>query len=131
MAGVNKAIIIGNLTRDPEVRCTNSGSSVCNFDVATNEQWKDKSGTKQERVEFHKIVVWEKLAELCGEFLHKGSQVYLEGRLQTRQWEDRDGNKRYTTEIVALTVQFLDKRDAPEHAAPADQRGADDSDIPF
>ncbi|MDF1566334.1 MAG: single-stranded DNA-binding protein [Deltaproteobacteria bacterium] len=110
MAGsVNKAIIIGNLGKDPEVRYTTGGSAVCNFTVATNEQWKDKGGQKQERTEWHRIVTWGRTAELCGEYLSKGRTVYVEGRIQTRDWQDRDGNKRYTTEIVAQTVQFLDK----------------------
>ena len=110
MAGsVNKAIVVGNLGKDPEVRYTSGGSAVCNFTVATNEQWKDKSGQKQERTEWHRIVAWGKTAELCGEYLSKGRTVYVEGRIQTRDWQDRDGNKRYTTEIVAQTVQFLDK----------------------
>jgi len=131
MAGnVNKAILVGNLTKDPEVKYTNSGAAVCNFSVATNEKWKGKDGTKQERTEYHRIVAWEKTAELCGEFLSKGRSVYIEGRIQTRDWEDKDGNKRYTTEIVAQSVQFLDKASAAE--ADGQQRGGSDDDgVPF
>ena len=110
MAGsVNKAIIVGNLGRDPEVRYTPGGQAVANFTVATNETWNDKSGQKQERTEWHRIVVWGRLAELCGEYLSKGRTVYVEGRLQTREWTNKEGAKQYTTEIVAQTVQFLDK----------------------
>lgn len=107
MAGVNKVIIIGNLGQDPEVRYTASGNPVANFSVATSEQWNDKNGQRQERTEWHRIVAWGKLAELCGEYLSKGRQCYVEGKLQTRNWEDRDGHKRYTTEIVANQVTFL------------------------
>lgn len=105
--GVNKVILIGNLGKDPEVRFTPSGAAVANFNIATNESWTDKSGQKQERTEWHRIVVWGKLAELCGEYLKKGRQAYVEGRLQTREWTDKEGKKNYTTEIVAQTVQFL------------------------
>lgn len=107
MASVNKVILIGNLGTDPEVRYTPSGSAVANFNIATNESWKDKNGQDQERTEWHKIVVWGKQAENCGEYLKKGRPVYVEGRLQTREWNDKEGNKRYTTEVVATTVQFL------------------------
>jgi single-strand DNA-binding protein len=105
--GVNKVILIGNLGKDPEVRFTPSGAAVANFNIATNESWTDKSGQKQEKTEWHRIVVWGKLAELCGEYLKKGRQAYVEGRLQTREWTDKEGKKNYTTEIVAQTVQFL------------------------
>lgn len=105
--GVNKVILIGNLGADPEVRFTPGGQAVANFRVATNESWNDKNGQKQERTEWHRIVVWGKLAELCGEYLKKGRQAYVEGRLQTREWTDKEGKKNYTTEIVANTVQFL------------------------
>ena len=104
---VNKAIIIGNLGRDPEVRFTPSGRAVAKFSVATTEKWTDQQGQKQEKTEWHNIVVWGKQAETCGQYLSKGRQVYVEGRLQTRNWEDQQGQKRYTTEIVANTVQFL------------------------
>lgn len=111
MASLNKAILIGNLGADPEVRYTQGGSVVANFRIATSEQWTDKnSGERQERTEWHRIVVWGKQAETCGEYLRKGRSVYLEGRIQTREWEDRDGNKRYTTEIVADRVLFLGSR---------------------
>src|SRR5437868_9641603 len=104
MAGVNKVILIGNLGRDPEVRYTRSGQAVANFTVATNEAWTDKSGQKQERTEWHRIVVWGKAAEHCGEYLSKGRQVYIEGRLQTREWTNKEGVKQYTTEVVANPV---------------------------
>lgn len=104
---VNKVILLGRLGANPEIRYTPSGAPVANFNIATSESWNDKGGQKQERTEWHRIVVWNKLAELCNQYLAKGRQVYLEGRLQTRQWDDKDGNKRYTTEVVASTVQFL------------------------
>lgn len=107
MASVNKVILIGNLGSDPEVKYTPSGAAVANFNVATNESWTGKDGKKEERTEWHRIVAWSKLAELCGEYLSKGRTVYIEGRLQTREWNDKDGNKRYTTEVVAQTIQFL------------------------
>ena len=107
MAGINKVIVVGNLGKDPELRHTPQGQAVANFSVATSETWNDKSGSKQERTEWHRIVVWGKLGELCSKYLTKGRQVYVEGRLQTRSWDDKDGQKRYTTEIVANTVQFL------------------------
>ena len=106
--GINKVILIGNLGKDPEVRFTPSGQAVANFNIATSESWTDKtSGQKQERTEWHRIVVWGKLGELCGEYLKKGRQCYVEGRLQTREWTDKEGVKKYTTEVVANTVQFL------------------------
>ena len=104
---VNKVIVLGRLGQDPELKHTAGGSPVTNFSVATNESWTDKQGQKQERTEWHRIVVWGKLAELCAQYLSKGREVYLEGRLQTRSWEDKQGQKRYTTEIQANTVQFL------------------------
>ncbi len=104
---VNKVLLIGRLGTNPEIRYTPTGSAVANFNVATNESWNDKNGQKQERTEWHRIVVWGKLAQLCGEYLTKGRQVYIEGRLQTRQWQDKDGQNRYTTEVIANTVQFL------------------------
>jgi single-strand DNA-binding protein len=108
--GVNKAILIGNLGSAPEVRFTPGGQAVANFRIATNESWTDKSGQKQERTEWHRIVVWGKLAELCGEYLAKGRQCYVEGRLQTREWTDKEGKKNYTTEVVAQSVVFLGGR---------------------
>ena len=107
---INKAILIGNLGGDPEVRYTQNGSAVANFNVATTERWKDQSGTQQEQTEWHRVVAFARLGEICGEYLSKGSKVYIEGRIQTRQWEDRDGNKRYTTEIVAREMKMLDSR---------------------
>jgi single-strand DNA-binding protein len=107
MTGVNKVIIIGRMGADPEVKTVTGGNTVARLSVATSENWKDREGQKQERTEWHKIVVWGKLAELCGKYLSKGRQVYVEGRLQTRSWEDQQGQKKYTTEIVANTVQFL------------------------
>ena len=107
MASVNKAILVGNLGAEPEVRYTPSGKAVASFRLATSEQWTGKDGEKSEKTEWHRIVAWARLGEICGEYLHKGSQVYIEGRLQTRTWEDRAGNKRSTTEIVAQAMQML------------------------
>jgi single-strand DNA-binding protein len=107
MSGVNKVIVLGRLGADPEVKTVAGGQNVARLSVATSENWTDREGQKQERTEWHRVVVWGKLAELCGKYLSKGRQVYLEGRLQTRQWEDQQGQKRYSTEIVANTVQFL------------------------
>lgn len=107
MASINKAFIMGNLGSDPELATTGSGQSVANFNVATNEQWTDKQGNRQERTEWHRIVVWGRQAEHCKEYLSKGRTVFIEGRIQTRSWEDREGQKRYTTEIVAMNVQFV------------------------
>ena len=110
MAAVNKAIILGNLGRDPEVRYTPDGKAVTSFSVATTEKWRDRDGNSQERTEWHRVVVFDRLGEVCGEYLSKGSSVYVEGYLRSRSWEDREGNKRYTTEIVGRTVQFLSAR---------------------
>ena len=107
MASVNKAIIIGNLGADPELRHTAGGSAVCNLRVATTETWKDRDGNKQEKTEWHRIVVWGNQAEACGKYLSKGRQVYVEGSLDTREWQDKDGNRRTTTEIKARQVVFL------------------------
>jgi single-strand DNA-binding protein len=104
---VNKVILLGRLGQDPELKYTPGGSAVCNFSLATTESWTDKQGQKQEKTEWHRVVVWGKLAELCNQYLAKGRQAFLEGRLQTRSWDDKDGNKRYTTEILASTVQFI------------------------
>lgn len=108
MAGINKVILIGNLGKDPELRHTPQGQAVANFPLATSESWTDKNGQKQERTEWHKIVVWGKPAELASKYLSKGRKAYVEGRLQTRAWDDKEGQKRYTTEVVANTIQFLD-----------------------
>ena len=110
MAGVNKAILVGNLGRDPELRYTQNGQAVVNFTLATSETWTDKSGERVERTEWHRIVVWGKTGEMCAQYLSKGRTVYVEGRIQTREWEDKDGNKRYTTEINAQTVNFIGPR---------------------
>jgi single-strand DNA-binding protein len=109
--GVNKAIIVGNLGRDPEVRYSASGSAIANVTVATTDSWKDRqSGERQERTEWHRVVFFNRLAEIAGEYLKKGSQVFIEGRIQTRKWEDKDGNERWTTEIVANEMQMLGSR---------------------
>ena len=107
MASVNKVILIGNLGRDPELRYTQSGQAVANFTLATSERFANKSGEQQERTEWHRIVAWGKTGELCAQYLSKGRSVYIEGRLQTREWEDKEGQKRSTTEIVAQNVTFL------------------------
>lgn len=121
MAGVNKVILIGRLGADPEVRYTNNGIPVANFRMATSVNFTDKNGEKTERTEWHRIVAFGRLGEICGEYLAKGKQVYIEGRLQTREWEDREGNKRRTTEIVATTMQML--------GAASDQVRADVSEV--
>lgn len=109
--GVNKVILVGNLGRDPEVRYSPNGQAVANVTLATSESWKDKtSGEKQERTEWHRIVFFGRLAEIAGEYLKKGAQIYVEGRLQTRKWQDKDGHERYTTEIVANDMQMLGSR---------------------
>jgi single-strand DNA-binding protein len=105
--GVNKVILVGNLGADPDMRYTPSGQGVCELRVATSESWNDKNGQRQERTEWHRIVVWGKRAEVCSKYLSKGRQVYVEGRIQTRSYDDKDGNKRYITEIIAADVQFL------------------------
>ena len=136
MAGVNKVIIIGNLGNDPEVRYSANGSAIANISVATSESWTDKnSGDKQEKTEWHRIVMFNRLGEIAGEYLRKGSKVYIEGKLQTRKWQDQSGQDRYTTEIVANTMQMLDGRgdnagqgggggyQAPRQQAPQQQGG--------
>ena len=116
MAGVNKVILVGHLGKDPEVRYTPDGRGVCNFTMATTETWKDKNtGEKREKTEWHRVVVFGKLAEICGEYLSKGKQVYIEGKLQTRKWQGQDGQDRYTTEVVVDitgTMQMLGSRDS-------------------
>lgn len=147
MASVNKVILIGNLGKDPEVRYMPSGEAITNINIATTDNWKDKNGEKQERTEWHRIAFFGKLAEIAGEYLKKGNPVYIEGRLQTRKWQDKEGKDRYTTEIVAEKMQMLGSRgggsDTPYAAeqssrpAPADasKPTADfndfDDDIPF
>ncbi len=107
---VNKVILIGNLGADPEIRYTQSGTPVATFNMATTRRWKDKDGQPQEETEWHRIVVWARLAEICGEYLNKGSKVYIEGRLQTRKWQDQNGNDRWTTEVVAQEMKMLSPR---------------------
>ncbi|HZZ93562.1 MAG TPA: single-stranded DNA-binding protein [Usitatibacter sp.] len=110
MASVNKVILVGNLGRDPETRYMPDGGAVTNVSIATTEAWKDKNGDKQEKTEWHRVAFFGKLAEIAGEYLKKGSQVYVEGRLQTRKWQDKDGADKYTTEIVADRMQMLGSR---------------------
>ncbi len=143
--GINKAILIGHLGQDPEVKYTPSGQAVCNISVATTESWNDKnSGEKVERTEWHRVVFFRRLAEIAGEYLRKGSQVYIEGRLQTRKWQDQSGGDRYTTEIVANEMQMLGSkgsgagmmqeapsRPEPEQAAASSSSDDFDDDIPF
>ena len=150
MAGVNKVILIGRLGKDPDVRYTPSGQAVANFTMATSENWTGKDGQKQERTEWHRIVVWGRLAELCKDYLKKGRQVYIDGKLQTRSWDDKEGKKMYTTEVVANIVQFLGSNQdkttgtttdnegveyvAPENNAPAFEPNVtqiNDDEIPF
>lgn len=149
MASVNKAILIGNLGKDPDVRYSPDGSAITNITLATTENWKDKSGEKQEKTEWHRVAFFGKLAEIAGEYLKKGSQVYVEGRIQTRKWQDKEGQDRYTTEIVADRMQMLGSRgnsfevsDSPSESRPQQQRPAQqaqqkggfddmDDDIPF
>jgi len=147
MSGINKAIIIGNLGKDPEIRYMQDGKACANFSIATSESWKDKTtGEKKEKTEWHNISMFGRLAEIAGEYLKKGSKVYIEGKLQTRKWQDKDGNDRYTTEVVARELQMLDGRGsgspapAQQQATPAQQQaepktfdnGDDfDDDIPF
>lgn len=128
--GVNKVILIGNLGADPEVRFTPSGQAVANFRIATSESWTDKQGQKQERTEWHRIVVWGKLGELCGEYLKKGRQCYVEGRLQTREWTDKENKKNYTTEVVATQVTFLGGRDGAGAGNGAGRSRGDDFGAP-
>ena len=139
MASVNKVILLGNLGRDPEVRFTQGGTPVANFTMATTDRWSDPSGEKKEKTEWHRIVVWGKQAEIAGEYLRKGRPVFIEGSLQTREWTDRDGNKRYTTEVRAQRLQLLGRPD--DRGAAAGGPAADetpepsgeiaDDDIPF
>lgn len=116
---LNKAMIIGNLTRDPESRTTPSGQTVANFGVATNLIWNNANGERQEKVEYHNVVAWRKLAEICAQYLHKGSKVYIEGRLQTRDWEGQDGVKRYRTEIIADNMIMLDSKGSGSRSTDA------------
>lgn len=145
--GVNKVILVGNCGKDPETRYTPSGSAVTNISIATSEQWTDKqSGQKQERTEWHNVVFFNRLAEIAGEYLRKGSQIYVEGSLRTRKWQDKNGQDRYTTEIVANEMQMLGSRGGAgggDYSAPQQQGGGQsapqmapvddsfDDDIPF
>lgn len=147
--GVNKVILIGNLGSDPEVKYTPSGVPVANVNLATNESWTDRNGERQERTEWHRLVIWRKLAEIVGQYLRKGSKIYIEGRLETRSWDDQSGQKRYTTEVVVNDLQMLDGRgDAadgqqgggfesrptagdPPGGEPAGGGATDDDDLPF
>ena len=124
MASVNKVIIVGNLGRDPEVRYTPNGSAVCNVSVATTRSWKNKeSGDKSEETEWHRVVFYDRLAEIAGEYLKKGRSVYVEGRLKTRKWQDKDGVEKYTTEIVATDMQMLGSREGMGGGAASDEGG--------
>lgn len=130
---LNKAMIIGNVTRDPEVKTTPQGAQVTSFSVATNQVWTDQSGQRQERAEFHNVVAWRRLAEVCGQYLHKGSKVYIEGRLQTRDWESQDGVKHYRTEIVAEGMEMLDRKGnagSSNTAAPSSNQGPAETPAP-
>lgn len=129
--GINKVILIGNVGRDPEIRNTNSGSTVANLSLATSERWKDKqAGELQERTEWHRLVAFGKVADIISAHVEKGAQLYIEGRLQTRKWEDADGNERWTTEVVVNDMQMLGRREAPVEKPKARQADFDD-DIPF
>ncbi len=135
--GVNKVILVGNLGQDPELRYTSSGTAVCNIRLATNESYKDSSGEWVEKTEWHSVVAWARLAEICNEYLKKGSQVYFEGSLQTRSWEDKDGNTRYTTEVKAKEMMILSgsgsgdgAAGSPPAAKPFQREVVDDA-LPF
>jgi len=131
MAGVNKVILVGNLGADPEVRYTTSGSAVANLRIATSEEWRDRnSGEKQSRTEWHRVVAFGRLGEICAEYLHKGKQIYIEGRIQTRSWEDKDGNTRYTTEIVAREMQMLGSPGRDTRSPSAGAEGPTNGPIP-
>ena len=131
MASVNKVIIIGNLGKDPEVRYAPSGSAICNVTIATSRQWKDKtSGEKQEETEWHRVVFYDRLAEIAGEYLKKGRPVYVEGRLKTRKWQDKDGVEKYTTEIIAEQMQLLGGREGMGGGDDGGYSRADDGDAP-
>jgi len=112
MASLNKAMLIGYVGADPDVRQTSNGSTVANFSVATTEKWTDKDGKKQSQTEWHQIVAWGRLAEICGEYVSKGAQVYIEGRIRTNEWEDNNGNKKKTKEIILQRLQLLDRSEA-------------------
>ncbi len=121
---LNKVMLIGNLGKDPEIRYTQSGTAVATFNLATTERWKDKDGQMQDTTEWHRIVVWQKLAEICGTYLHKGSKVYIEGKLQTRKWQDQNGNDKYTTEIIAREMKMLDSKGSADTGSGYGSGGA-------
>ena len=127
---INEAILVGRVGKDPEVKYTNSGTAVANYSVATNERWK-KDGETHEHTEWHRIVSFGKLAEICGEYLTKGQLIYIEGKIQTRDWEDRDGNKRYTTEIVASEMKMLGGKGEKPQRQDEYVPPPEDPDIPF
>ena len=129
-SGVNKVILIGHLGADPDMRYTPSGAGVCELRVATSESWKDKNGQRQERTEWHRVVVWGKTAEICAKYLTKGRQVYVEGRIQTRTYDDKEGVKRYMTEVIANDVQFLSGGGERGAGGGGARRGADDGPPP-
>jgi single-strand DNA-binding protein len=135
MAGVNKVILLGRLGADPEIRYTSNGTAVANFRIATSERWTNQNGEKEERTEWHRIVAFGKLGEICGEYLAKGKQIYIEGRLQTRTWEDRDKNQRTTTEIIATAMQMLGSagggKPSDKDEPAFGEEPAKDDDIPF
>jgi single-strand DNA-binding protein len=133
MLGVNKVILIGNLGKDPDLRYLPSGEPVAKFPLATGARWKDKNGQMQERTDWHNIVVFKRQAEVCNEYLRKGSPVYIEGRIQNRSWEDKDGNKRYITEVVAQAVRMLGRKGEPEEEVPEEvaETKTEDEDLPF
>jgi single-strand DNA-binding protein len=139
MAGVNKVILVGNLGADPEVRYLNTGTAVANFRMATTQNIKNKEGEREARTEWHRVVAFGRLAEICGEYLNKGKQIYIEGRLRTRSWDDRDGNKRWTTEIVATSMQMLGSpgdqaamgAEIPDAGGPIDSGADQEDDVPF
>ena len=134
MVGINKVILIGNLGKDPELRYTPNSRPVATFSLATTERWKDKEGQLQERTEWHNIVTWGRQAEICKEYLKKGSSVYVEGRIQHRSYDDKDGNKKYITEIVARSVIMLGKKgEVKEEPVPSDLESApaEEEDLPF
>ena len=130
MASVNKVILVGNLGRDPEMRYMPSGDALASFSIATTDNWKDKNGQKQERTEWHRISMFGKLAEIAGEYLKKGSSVYIEGRLQTRKWQDKEGNERQTTEVVADRMQMLGGRSGANTYEVMDDEASAPADIP-
>ncbi len=148
MSGVNKVILVGNLGADPTMRYTPSGTAVANFNVATTERFTNRNGERDSRTEWHRVVAWGRLAEICNQYLKKGKQIYIEGRLQTRNWEDQSGNKRYTTEVIANNMVMLgrageaedmppqdfppdDFQDMPNGDAAPQSSGKDEDDLPF